>query len=156
MSYWPASSMATRPPGIVVPSITEYCARSQESMSASGNCIALIIALEKVPTSHPSGMSRKGPLVTGPLLSSSIKNMMRSGKDIWNISRNRTRYSLAWLIAWVCAVNSRRAIISTLRHTRNIITLEVIDIEVILISPSIVTVSDTKEYSLMNVSIWTS
>ena len=51
---------------------------------------------------------------------------------------------LAWPRNWVHVVNFRRLRRSVLRHPRNMITLVAIALSVIMIPPSLLTVSDTK------------
>ena len=140
----------------MVPRVTEYCAIRQKFLNASRNCIAHKISLVKVPTRHPSKMDWEGPWVKGPMLSSIIIKLKRIVKWCWNISRNRTIFSLEYPSTRVHAVNSRRSIISAPRHPRNVVTVAAIARSEILIPPSLVTSSETKEDSMLNVSRWTS
>ena len=70
--------------------------------------------------------------------------MRRGRKGSSKLSINRTIGYLAWTSNQVHIVNSRRSIRYAPRHTRNMVTLEEIDISVILVTPYIVTVDYPK------------
>ena len=142
MSYCTEFRTEIRPSIIVVHRVTAYYKRRQEFLSASGNIIALKTASEKGLTKHLSSMAWEGPWATGNLLSISTRNLRIIGKGILNLSRNRTIRSFAWPSAWVHVLNSKISRRSAPRHPRKMINLAAIALAVILIPPSLVTVSE--------------
>ena len=144
VSYFPTSIRVRIPPSINVPSVNACCARILECLSASINHIAGKISLEKSTTINQSGKAWEGALATGLLLTSSTRNMKINVKVIWRLSRNITRCSLECPSDKFRVVNLRRSIRSVPSHSRNMITLSSLDVSVILIPPSLVTLIEMK------------
>ena len=135
---------ARRTASIMVPRVTAYCTVLQELLSASENCIAQSIALEKVLNRNTSRKAWDLSFLIGSLLSSCTIYLRISEKGMWRLSRNRTLFSLACPSAQDHVVNSRRSRRSATKHPRNMITLAAIALVVNLIPPSLVTSIDTK------------
>ena len=90
----------------------------------------------------------------GTLLSISTRNMKINGEGNWSLSRNIIRYYLVWPSAWVHVVILRISRISASGNKINMGPLEAIYLSVIMIPPSLLTSSDTKEEILLKKKIW--
>ena len=142
--YHTSRNRIRTPPNIKVFSITAWFARSMQCLIASKKTHRSENCFGKGLTRKPPRKAWEGSQVTGMLWSISTGNMKIHGKGIWNVSRNRIKFSLAWKSAWYHIVNWRIPIRSAPRNRKNMSPIAAAYLVVILIPTSLVTVSDKK------------
>ena len=81
------------------PIANAWSERSMEFMSASTCQISTIPDLEKVTTNHPWKRVWEVTWLTGTKILSSYRSLVRTEKKNWNLSINKTKFSIAWLSA---------------------------------------------------------
>ena len=155
VSFRSVSSRVIKTPSIKFISITECCARNLECLRVSINPIAYKIASGASTDSNPSGKAWHKSQATGTVLLSSNISLERSGRERWNPSRNRTKFSLKWPSALVHNVNWIRSRRSMSSYQRKNSPLEAVSLEVIIFPTFLVTTSEMKGDIPVNAGRWT-